>query len=183
MSQIKRKYRTFVQRLASALLDGIIFLPVSLLFENLTDTGNKAEFILWLLLYDGIWLSYSVYMHGRYGQTLGKMASNVKLYSLDEISVIGYKRAFLREIIWAGISLIGMLYLVFTATGNPKSSYEEFTSYPILISVLLELITMFFNKKRRAIHDLIAGSVVLDITKYKKWDIEYEEPQEPATQL
>ena len=41
-------------------------------------------------------------MHGKYGQTLAKMASNVKLYSLDETSMIGFRRAFLQGINSAG---------------------------------------------------------------------------------
>jgi uncharacterized RDD family membrane protein YckC len=180
MANIKRKYRTFVQRFASALIDGIIFLPISLLFDSLADTNHRLTFIFWSFLYNCIWLSYSVYMHGKYGQTFGKMASAVKVYSLDEKSIIGYRKAFMRDIIWISITFPGFVYLILgTTTGNNlKAAYDDVTFYPTLASTILELVTMLLNSKRRALHDLIAGSVVLDITKYKKWDIEYEESME-----
>jgi hypothetical protein len=36
--------------------------------------------------------------------------------------------------------------------------------------------------KRRTLHDYLAGSVVLDITNYKKWEIEYDEMMRDAAQ-
>lgn len=184
MANIKRRYKTFVQRFASALIDGIIFLPISLLFGSLTDTNHRSTFIFWSFLYNCIWLAYPIYMHGKYGQTFGKMASAVKVYSTDEKSTIGYRKAFLREIIWVGITILGFMYLILGAApdNNPKDAYDDFVLYPTLISTILELATMFLNTKRRAIHDLIAGSVVLDITKYRKWDIEYEDSLEKSAE-
>jgi uncharacterized RDD family membrane protein YckC len=36
---------------------------------------------------------------------------------------------------------------------------------------------MFFNKKRRALHDCIAGSVVLDLNEMKREDLQMRHEQ------
>jgi uncharacterized RDD family membrane protein YckC len=176
---LMRRYKTIIQRLAALIIDGIIFLPVSFLEDHFTATSDKFGFLLWNLFFTGIWISYSVLMHGRYGQTLGKMASNVKVFSLDEKHLIGYKRAFYRESLRVTVISCGVLYLLITnpnssgITDVSKSGYESFLLYGFCVVALAEFITVFSNSKRRAVHDFIAGSVVLDTTTYRKWDFEY----------
>jgi uncharacterized RDD family membrane protein YckC len=41
---------------------------------------------------------------------------------------------------------------------------------------------MFLNSKRRSLHDLLAGSVDVDVTKNRKWDIEYEDIMREANE-
>jgi len=175
---IERKYKTFVQRLAALIIDGIVFLPVSLLINSVIDGNGTMGFIVRTVLFNVTWVGYSAWMHGKYGQTLGKMASNIKVYSLDEKSLIGYDKALLRETILLGVSFVGLIYVLIRGadSNDPETIYNDITTYPSLVSAIVELVTMFTNSKRRALHDFIAGSVVLDITKYKKWDFEYEEP-------
>jgi uncharacterized RDD family membrane protein YckC len=127
-------------------------------------------------------------MHGKYGQTLGKMASTVKVFSLDEVNVIGYRRAFLRELIWLFTTFLGLLYLLFQPplsndiSTETMDRYGYFVFWVSLVSTVIELTTMFLNSKRRSLHDLIAGSVVIDVTKYRKWDIEYEDMMREANE-
>lgn len=175
MPKIQRKYKTLVQRVAAMIIDGIIFLPVTFFFASWADPNSSSSFVYWTFLAQCAWLIYSVVMHGKYGQTLGKMASTIKVFSVDEKTVIGYRRAFLREIITVIIVAAGLFYtLIYPFNPEPEILYENFTFYPSLISFLLEIGSMLFSAKRRALHDLVAGSVVLDITKYRKWDFEYE---------
>ena len=181
--RIQRKYKTFVQRLAALIIDGIALFPVSLLVNSVIDGNGTMGFIERTILLNVTWVGYSTWMHGKYGQTLGKMASNIKVYSLDEKSLIGYDKALLRETIWLGVSFVGLVYVLIRGAGSsdPETMYNDITMYPSLVSAIVELVTMFTNSKRRALHDFIAGSVVLDITKYKKWDFEYEEPVEQGS--
>lgn len=127
-------------------------------------------------------------MHGKYGQTLGKMASTVKVFSLDEFNVIGYERAFYRELIWLVTTILGLFYVLIlfpmadSISTEAMNKYDNFVFWVSLVSTVAELTTMFLNSKRRSIHDLIAGSVVVDITKYSKWDIEYEDMMREANE-
>jgi uncharacterized RDD family membrane protein YckC len=183
-ARIQRKYKTFVQRWAAAIIDGIVFFPVFLIVTNLIEGHDTVGFISRTILLNVIWIAYSAGMHAKYGQTLGKMASNVKVYSLDEKTLLRYDKALMREIIQIAICLLGLLYVLTRYRGiyedDPETVYNYFTFYPSLISTIVELVTIFSNPKRRALHDYFAESVVLDITKYKKWDFEYEEPVQQA---
>jgi uncharacterized RDD family membrane protein YckC len=60
-----------------------------------------------------------------------------------------------------------LLKKVITPTEEVLNNYDNFTLIVALVWILLELITMLANKKRRAIHDFIAGSVVIR-TDYEK---------------
>jgi uncharacterized RDD family membrane protein YckC len=173
---------------AAAFIDGIVFFPISLMLDSLIDKSNRMGFLIWTFFYSMTWLSYSIYMHGKYGQTLGKMASTVKVFWLDEVNVIGYRRAFYRELIWLITTFLGLLYLMFQSslsndiTTENMAKYCNFVFWVSVVSTLAELTTMFLNSKRRSLHDLLAGSVVVDVTKYRKWDIEYEDIMREATE-
>ena len=108
-------------------------------------------------------------MHGAYGQTLGKMITSVKVLDLSE-NKLSYKQAALRDIVPLLDWPIG-IYGSYQASFGGLGFAEEFTSLPMIIYfsilfgwALLEIITMLFNKKRSAIHDFIAGSVVVKTT-------------------
>jgi uncharacterized RDD family membrane protein YckC len=54
-----------------------------------------------------------------------------------------------------------------TSSENPEATlteYSGFTNNPLFWWMVLELVTMLMNPKRRAIHDLIAKSVVVKTT-------------------
>ena len=113
---------------------------------------------------------YIVIGHGKYGQTLGKKIMQIKVLDIGEQKTIGYSRAFLRESVWLIAEISGIIYLIYLSSATTvtdrelvKLVYEDYMSFTTLGWLLLELITMLFNKKRRALHDYIAGSVVVKI--------------------
>ena len=94
----------------------------------------------------------------------------IRVLDIGEQKTIGYWRAFIRESVWVIADISGLIYLAYasyTANVNDRelirSVYEDYTSYTILVWFLLELITMLFNSKRRAFHDYIARSVVVNL--------------------
>jgi uncharacterized RDD family membrane protein YckC len=76
-------------------------------------------------------VAYSVWMHGKWGQTLGKMALGMKVVRVDGSS-LGYGGAFLR---WIGSILSGLI-------------------------LMIGYVMAGFRSDKRALHDLIAGSRV-----------------------
>ena len=76
-------------------------------------------------------VAYGVWMHGKWGQTLGKMALGMKVVRVDG-SPLGYGRAFLR---WLGSLLSAIILMIGYILAGLRSD-------------------------KRALHDLIAGSRV-----------------------
>ncbi len=87
-----------------------------------------ATFVAFLFLFI---VGYSVWMHGKWGQTLGKMALGMKVVRMDG-SPLGYGGAFLR---WFGSILSGLILMIGYIMAGLRSD-------------------------KRALHDLIAGSRV-----------------------
>lgn len=111
-----------------------------------------------------IGVAYSVYMHGRFGQTLGKFFVRVRVVGLDG-QRISYEQAVMREIvpllvlpvsIWLSIYVV--LYREYPVAATYLWAY-----WLCLIWSLLEMATMLFNEQRRAIHDFIAKTVVVRV--------------------
>ena len=110
-------------------------------------------------------------MHSRYGQTLGKIASKLKVLSADETNLLDFGNALLRELPWCTTLLIPAL---------PEGPVE-LRFIVLTLPEWVDALVMWLHPKRRSLHDLIAGSVVINTTTYRKWDFEYTEA--PAGQL
>jgi len=166
------KYSTFWKRLFSAIIDGIIFIPFSYLGAYIEQGNNRPLLFCWLLLEAFLIMLYFVYLHGRYGQTLGKKVMNIRVLDLNESKTIGYKHAFYREAIPFIFHSIGMLFIISISINNTayyteqlSIQYNDFIFHTTLVWVIIELSTMFTNPKRRAVHDILARSVVVDLSR------------------
>ena len=109
-------------------------------------------------------VAYPVYMHGRFGQTLGKFFVRVKVVSLDGHR-ISYEQAALRDIfpcLLLPISMWLSLYVAVTGEQPNPSIYQSLMPLAFMW-VILELVTMLLNEQRRAIHDFIARTVVVRV--------------------
>ena len=176
------KYNTFGKRFVAGLIDYLIFIPFTILDKKFEDTDNKTIFIGWALFYTICWTLYVVIGHGKYGQTIGKRLMNIKVFDLNEKTLIGYKKAFLRESVWFFAIVAAIIYFTIstanTITLNEEvkaTYYNDIVSLTSGIWLILEITTMFFNKKRRALHDFLAGSVVVDINELRREDLQRRE--------
>jgi uncharacterized RDD family membrane protein YckC len=164
---ILHKYQTFWHRLFAGILDGLVFIPLGIVAACLPEDGEMKIQIAVDMLFTILWTLYVVIGHGKYGQTLGKKAMKIKVFDISEHGLIGYKRAFLRESISFFISIGVSIYFIATVGHLTKKellesgSYENFGWYVSSIWFLVEIITTLTNKKYRAVHDFIAGSVVI----------------------
>ena len=174
------KYETFGKRFLASLIDGIVFIPL-IIIDNLIEdhVTDKQVFFSWLLFYTLCGLTYAVISHGRYGQTIGKYFMGIKVLDhVNEKEVIGYRRAFYRESIWFFTILLSLVYMAYQNSGPTVNEEMHSFYYNIvnglfsLIWLVIELVTMLFNQRRRALHDYIAGSVVIDINLSREEDLE-----------
>jgi uncharacterized RDD family membrane protein YckC len=87
---IEPKYQTFWRRFWAGVVDGIAFWPVSLLSLLAYREGIPLWFkVTWYLASSFGFAAYVVAMHARYGQTLGKMVTDVKVLDISEGKLSG----------------------------------------------------------------------------------------------
>jgi uncharacterized RDD family membrane protein YckC len=166
---IERRYQTAWPRIQAAIGDGIVFAPVTTFDYWYFQQGNSplANLVVYALVTTMSFYVYSVVMHGCFGKTLGKMMAGVVVQGADG-SKLGIKRAFMRDSVIIIFALVGLaieapeiLEGAHPYEAGMESAVFSIFGYASLIWFLLEIVSMFTNKQRRAIHDFIGGSVVV----------------------
>jgi uncharacterized RDD family membrane protein YckC len=171
-------YAGFWRRLGALLLDFIILIP-TLGIYYWGNTHYRLFYPYAFLPNLFFSLFYNVYLVRRLGGTPGKRLAGLKICKLDG-SDIGYREAMLRylpELLMTSLLSIGYSYAALNVTDTEYTSLSVHdrdlrlaASTPIwydpvqivyLLWVWGELIVMLTNKKRRALHDFIAGTVVI----------------------
>ena len=171
-------YARFWQRAVAMVIDFAITVPVALLASWLgghsRGAGGVSE-ILSVTLY----LGYFIYGHGRFGRTVGKAVMGIRVVRLDG-SAIGWPEAWKRssvDIVLTAISLAGTLWALGTMSDAAFAAADGFwlheriaafepawvegMDWPLQIWAWSELVVMLMNERRRAVHDFIAGTVVI----------------------
>jgi uncharacterized RDD family membrane protein YckC len=171
-------YAGFWKRLPAGLIDFVVLLPFYLLrrrLESLSLTGALIVLVPGSCLY----FAYNVYFHGRWGQTLGKKALGIRVVKLSG-ERISWREAFLRNAVDVGFVVLFIISTLLALSQFTAEEYVQLSShersqklwelrpawkYCTLWGsqawVWSEVVVLLFNKKRRAIHDFIAGTVVI----------------------
>jgi uncharacterized RDD family membrane protein YckC len=164
-----RRYQAFWRRLGARMVDGIVLCPLNWLAVSVqADQWSAPILVLWYVLLHSVTLAYNLYFLSRYGATLGKMLTGVKVMDVAEARLPSLREAFMRDIGLVVINVWALCYLTLLV------ATDRYVSYPDLIQQLgmpfawtvfawgaLEVITMVASPKRRALHDYIAGTVVV----------------------
>jgi uncharacterized RDD family membrane protein YckC len=163
----KTRYHTGLNRIWAAIVDGIVFSPL-ILFELWLSKRNYNFSIStsWAIFSAFMPILYSIILHFKYGQTIGKWVAGVKVLDISEEKRITLIQAVIRESPYLVVQILGLLYFFFhlLRTANFQafySDYNDFVSVPIFWWTIIELISMLTNNKRRAIHDVLAKTVVI----------------------
>ena len=165
---VEDKYDTFRLRVAAAIIDGFVLLPITLSIQWLYTLNIESHVTFLIFLFESAYFYlYSFVMHGMRGQTVGKIYVKVKVLDVAE-NKLGYKRAALRDGIGMVMSMVYAILVHSQIIDGIDPDDIEFNSgiltvfaYFTVIWFITELVTMLFNNKRRALHDFIAGSVVV----------------------
>jgi uncharacterized RDD family membrane protein YckC len=167
MSSPQLKYRTFWPRFIASFIDGLLLAPISWIDNLISSYEPSTQVVVeWAIISHSVYWVYNVLMHGYYGQTVGKMAIGIKVVDISE-SPISLRQAFLRDCVYAGLATLELILFLFQKffSGNIESSMVEalinLTGFAGLGWFLAEFVTMLTNEKRRALHDFIAGTVVV----------------------
>src|SRR5687767_6350524 len=162
------RYNTVGKRFWAGVVDGLIFLPIGFLELWIFSIGtSKMLLIMWLLVsYPAGWL-YTVIMHGIYGQTVGKMVTGVKVLDVSEDRQITMRQSFLRESVVIIFNTVLLAYAIYFTLNDVPRDGNELANIDTVVIIganvwfFAEIISCLSNYKRRAIHDYIAGTVVV----------------------
>jgi uncharacterized RDD family membrane protein YckC len=171
---VEYRYSTFGPRFWAGVIDGLVFLPVSL-FNNYMSSPARSAVILiaWAgFSYSANW-AYSVTLHAYRGQTIGKKAQEVKVMDVSEERIPSLRQALLRDVGSIVPSCCTLTYFIYLVVVHKYTEpFSQAWDWPVralgfvgLGWFLLEITTMFTNSKRRAFHDLIAGTVVIRVDR------------------
>jgi uncharacterized RDD family membrane protein YckC len=187
-----KKYHTFWPRMWSPYVDAFILYVIWAMFSLVDLSNSKLTFTFLAVIFlfkNSLGHFYTIYMHGKHGATVGKMICKVKIVDNKTEGAISFKQAILRGSFPLVLLIISTAWILtdpnsgsYVSVGvNPlgKNEIPAFvhimttTGILSLIWILAELITMLTNSKRRALHDLIAGTVVVRTNiKIKKDNIQ-----------
>ena len=173
-----RVYATFIQRLGAGLIDVIILLTIVFLFWNL----QNINFNLAAIIEFGtpvIFAAYYVIFNATYGGTIGKLLLGIQITKINGVK-IGYKEAFKRSSvdILLTLPLLVITYFALLKVNQQDyliadiivkdellrvfyPSWEWMINRAIDIWVWSEFVVLLLNERRRALHDFIAGTIVI----------------------
>jgi len=174
---IALRYAGFWPRLGALLLDIVLLAPLG----GLAWWGYTH--VRLLPLYFAVpdvlvGLLYNVYLVQRFGGTPGKLIVGIRIRKVNG-SPVGYREAFLRYLPEFVLGVLGSLAFVSAVLQMSDSEYPlSFTELTTRVMPLMpswykpvhwteniwmwgELIVLLTNRKRRALHDFIAGTVVV----------------------
>ena len=171
-------YAGFWQRLGAFLLDTIFMLPILYLTIYINSLDINYFYITFIPNFV-ISLWYYIYLPKKYGGTPGKLIAGIKIIKLNGQD-IDWKEATLRHLILLILGLLSMInmlsiipdvdYNVFTSLSWLKQStylmslspiFFKFYTWTSNIWIYSEFIVLLTNKRKRAIHDFIAGTVIV----------------------
>ena len=169
-----RRYSTFGARFWTGSVDACVLWPIGFVASALLSLELPPAVAAGIIIAQNLlWLFYTVHMHAKYGQTYGKMVCKVRVIDFKTEGAITFRQAFLREGIPIAVSLglVGCeISAVFDGALSPaaiargelaeQSAFWLLASLPLLWFVA-EAVTMLTNEKRRALHDYLAGTVVV----------------------
>lgn len=170
------EYGGFWIRAAALMLDGMIALPIAglslwLSSQNLAYAAHVSIAGIVFTLF------YEVYLVQRFGGTPGKLMVGLRIVGVDGAPVT-VRQAFLREAPDLGFAIcgtVGLWIAVGRLNGADSGSFlRDFSRLTALMPFWIrplrwvrriwnwsELIVLLTNEKRRALHDFIAGTVVV----------------------
>ena len=178
ISNGKRVYAGFWKRFCAGWVDIFVILPLAYLLIWL-ESFDKNIAILLVIPSTALFAMYHVYFNVRFGGTLGKLAVGIRVAKPDGTK-IGWPEAWKRSSVDIGFALLMLCVEVWALTqvnGEQYSttafakrmhllqSYYPSWFYIVTIAqnvwIWSEVVVLLFNKRKRALHDFIAGTVVI----------------------
>jgi uncharacterized RDD family membrane protein YckC len=170
----KYTYAGFWTRTGSLLVDGSV--NIALLGPLILMVGDKAFDYVPYAIYSLIWLFIQLYTLRRWSQTPGKLVMGIKVLRAD-YEEIGWKEILIRSLfdivdalgcaVGAFLIAVGLIDVNLHIVGHSflppdliKDATEKFQKL-FELWFFSEIFVLLTNKRRRALHDIFAGTVVV----------------------
>lgn len=177
----ERVFSGIERRFAAYFIDGLLLIPLFFLNYMLLQISKPAEIAL-VVPQGLIGLFYLVYFHARWGQSIGKMLLGIKVVDLSGMP-IGWRRAFWRympvaalDVLWMSNRFYSLLFLpdsILAGMDPGEADWDGLfhdTAFVLDLCIaglgflwgLVDSVVLLLNSRRRALHDFIAGTVVIN---------------------
>lgn len=172
------EYAGFWRRFAAFWIDALIFLPASGMYYLFSDK-SRMFLAYWFVPGLALGLLFNVYLVRRYGGTPGKLIMKTRIALVDG-SPVTTRAAFLRHAVLFALGALSSLGLLMGSLQMSDDLYGSLgyiartkmltdlaPPWYLVVTILIQLwvwgefVTMLFNKRRRAVHDFMAGTVVV----------------------
>ena len=172
------EYGTFWQRFGASFVDELLFVPLGVAQIWLEGYSKELAFVLTVPMGLAFCL-YVIYCHGRFGQTLGKYLAGIRVVRLNG-GAIGWREALQRSSVDLVFEVLSIVSVLIALSAIPDADYYgvgwlqraanitdlqpaslAWTSPALQIWGWSEIVVMLFNKRRRALHYFIAGTIVI----------------------
>lgn len=173
------KYASFWQRFAANWIDVFVLLGPFVAFSWLGSL-SKTLALLCLVPNGLLFWGYMWQMHARTGQTIGKRELGIRVVRVDG-SRINQVDAFRRSSVDLVLATASITLMALSLAGISEEelsrlgwiqqqermqqthpAFHQWLFYLGQVWVWSEVIVMLFNARRRAIHDYLGGTVVID---------------------
>ena len=165
-----KRFDTYWERFWAIAIDSSILTFILQFSKFITFPAFSLSSILLEIVISNIPYLYAVLMVGKYGQTIGKMIMKVKVVDNATEDSISYSQSFMREIVPMVLVTTSIILNFILFSDIDLENYKVSTLGYILIFFpsgmlaiwsILEIVTMLFDDKKRALHDKIAETVVI----------------------
>jgi uncharacterized RDD family membrane protein YckC len=172
------EYGGFWRRVGAQILDALILAPLGIL-AYFGSQFSRLFYLYYVIPGILIALFYSVYLVKRYGGTPGKRILNMRIVMTDGSPVTG-TAALWRYSVMLVLGTIPSIGMAVASLSIPAEGYEtlgflermqlftvhtpawaNFASYAIWGWIIVGIIVMLTNERRRATHDFIARTLVI----------------------
>src|SRR5688572_12890224 len=139
------RYQTLGKRIIATLIDGLVFLPIVILNVWIADADVSDRIYFVVALVETIFsIGYSVLLHWKYGQTLGKMAVKVRVLDISE-KPISFWQALLRDVAYIthGVLYLAVMLTLFKVGYSSTMHFESiglYLSIPIFVWLAIDTV-------------------------------------------
>jgi len=174
----ERVYAGFWKRFCAGFADAFIIIPLVFLFVWLQGFDRTLAILITIPL-SILFAMYHVYFNARFGGTPGKLAVSIRIAKPNGMR-IGWPEAWKRsavDLVFAFLVLVVQVWALLHVDPEQYSSLGWLKRAELLqghqppwfnsvtplhhVWIWSEVVVLLFNKRKRAIHDFIAGTVVI----------------------
>lgn len=168
-------YAGFRLRLIANVIDGLLIMPFFGLLSWYSSNINQSLYLL--SFFPIIIIIYQLYFNHKFGGTIGKIIVGIRIYKVN-FNRITWEEVLKRQSIDTILHIVNIIASIYTINliiENTTNLNQKMTSelldltknsFTLFVNILSqiwfwsELFTLLFTKNKRALHDLIAGTVV-----------------------